>query len=76
MSLEPCSYLLSEEDEPFEIFPGGCVCPAITAALRVLTASKVEFRAWQSVDDIRNAGGIEGCKNFMLCLWWLGKNPS
>ncbi|GMH42823.1 hypothetical protein BSKO_10742 [Bryopsis sp. KO-2023] len=49
------SYLMSKEDEPFEIFADGVVCPALSVALRILAAPKETFRKWKSIEDATKA---------------------
>lgn len=58
LSIFSCSYLLEDEDEPYELFPEGLVSPAISILLRVLTAGNDEFNRWQGIEDVLKAGAV------------------
>lgn len=49
-SLWVCSHLLEEEEEPFEVLPGGNINPSLLMTLRVLFADSKQFGAWQNLD--------------------------
>ena len=44
-----CSDLLEEDEEPFEVLPGGRVGPCLYAVLKVLYADALEFRGWHGI---------------------------
>ncbi|KAK9855763.1 hypothetical protein WJX84_004167, partial [Apatococcus fuscideae] len=49
--LNEFSELLEEEEEPFEVLPGGIINAPLAVTLRVLTAANDDFRSWTSLED-------------------------
>ena len=47
----PCSELLDEGSEPFEVMPEGCIGPSLVVALFVICADEQVFDQWTSIDD-------------------------
>ncbi|KAL6750102.1 hypothetical protein V8C86DRAFT_890730 [Haematococcus lacustris] len=50
--MEETSDLLSEDDEPWAVLPGGCVNLPLYLALALLTAPQRLVRSWSSVEDV------------------------
>ena len=51
LSHAPCSELLDEDAEPFEILPQGCIGPSLFVALFVICADGQLFSGWGHIED-------------------------
>ena len=45
-----CSELLEEDEEPFEVLPGGTINAPLAVTLQVLTASDDSFHSWTTLE--------------------------
>ena len=45
-----CSELLEEDEEPFEVLPGGIINAPLAVTLRVLTAPDDSFQSWATLE--------------------------
>ena len=48
--LGTCSDLLEDDEELFEVLPGGVINAPLAVALRMLTASNEQFATWSTLE--------------------------